>query len=277
MLLHLLASTVLLAALTAGPAGAASRPVGHRSAAVLDEDFSRLDVGTGRTWGWKTAAYETCTDNPNDFKLDHLTTWSTSTVLGHLSITAAPGRHGRWNTGLLTTGDSCGSGGNGAMIRTGGLLLVHVRMPAADTGSWPGLWTWRDGANEMDVFEWHADAPGTLEFANHVKRPGSFYFYEGPEVGAEQWVWVGARFGADSVAWYVGTDPDHLVCVFADTVGVGPDFASYPVLNLAVDNGGFHSAPPEARPATMEADRLVILQPAPDTLPQPGGVGSVPL
>ena len=119
MLLHLLASTALLAALAAGPAGAASRPAGHRSAAVLDEDFSRLDVGTGRTWGWKTAAYETCTDNPNDFKLDHLTTWSMNTVLGHLSITATPGRNDRWNTGLLTTGDSCDSGGNGDGRETG--------------------------------------------------------------------------------------------------------------------------------------------------------------
>ncbi|MCU7825133.1 beta-glucanase [Kitasatospora sp. DSM 101779] len=263
MFLRVLTSAALLCSAAAAPAAAAEHP----STTVLDDSFRTLDLGPGRPWGWQSAAYAQCTSNPGHYKLDHLTTTALSTARGHLTITATPRADGRWNTGLLTTGDSCASGGTGAQIRTGGLLMAHVRLPAAGSGTWPGLWTWRDGHNELDVFEWHADFPGTIEFANHVLPPGSGALYSGPEIGAGRWLWVGARFGADSVVWYVGTDLDHLVRAYEDGLGVGGDFAAYPILNLAVDDGNFHTPPRGSRPATMEADRLVVMQPAPNWLP----------
>ncbi|MFD9123989.1 hypothetical protein, partial [Kitasatospora sp. NPDC059571] len=263
MFVRLLAAAALLCPLAAAPAAAAD----HRSATVLDETFRRLDVGPGRAWGWQSAAYAQCSANPDHWKLDRLTTAALSTARGHLTMTASPRADGQWNTGLLTTGDSCDSGGSGIQIRTGGLLLAHVRLPAEGTGTWPGLWTWRDGHNEMDVFEWHADVPGTIEFANHVLPPGSGALYSGPEIGAGRWLWVGARFGADSVAWYLGTDLDHLFCAYADGLGVGEDFAAYPIINLSVDDGNFHAPPRDGRPATLEVDRLTVEQPAPDWLP----------
>jgi hypothetical protein len=274
MILHLLTSVALLcpAAVTAPAAAADAHGAGRRSAALLDDTFRRLDLGPGRTWGWQSAAYAQCTSNPGHYKLDLLTTTELSKAGGRLTITASPRPDGQWNTGLLTTGDSCGSGGSGTQIRSGGMLLAHVRLPREGSGTWPGLWTWRDGHNEMDVFEWHADFPGTIEFANHVLPPGSGHLYSGPEVGAGRWLWVGALFGATSVSWYVGTDLDHLVCPFADRLGVGPDFAAYPVFDLAVDDGNFHAAPQDDRPATMEADRLVVLPTALPGLPAPAVV-----
>ncbi|MEV6206781.1 beta-glucanase [Kitasatospora sp. NPDC051914] len=263
MFLRLLTSAALLCSVAAAPAAAAERS----PTTVLDETFRRLDLGPGRTWGWQSAAHSQCITNPGQYKLDHLTTTALSTASGHLTITATRRADGQWNTGLLTTGDSCDSGGAGAQIRTGGLLMTHVRLPAAGSGTWPALWTWRDGHNELDVFEWHADNPSTIEFANHVLSPGSGALYSGPEIGAGRWLWVGARFGADSVAWYVGTDLGHLVRAYEDDLGVGKGFAAYPILNLSVDDGNFHTPPQDSRPATMEVDRLVVMQPAPDWLP----------
>jgi hypothetical protein len=273
MFLHVLASAALLCPLAvATPAGAADHAAGRSSTTVLDDTFRRLDLGPGKTWGWQSAAYAQCTSNPGHYKLDHLTTAALGTASGHLTITASPRPDGLWDTGLLTTGDSCDSGGAGAQVRTGGMLLAHVRLPQANTGTWPGLWTWRDGRNEMDVFEWHADYPHTIEFANHALPPGSGHLYSGPEIGAGRWLWVGALLGADSVSWYVGTDLNHLVCPYADRLGVGPDFAAYPILNLAVDDGNFHAPPQDGRPATMEADRLVVLASALPGLPAPAVV-----
>jgi hypothetical protein len=232
------------------------------------DTFATLDVGPGRTWGWQTAAYSRCTDssdNPNAWKLDRLTTSALSTASGHLVITATRRPDGAWNTGLLTTGDSCSSGGNGTQVRTGDFLLAHMRLPQADTGTWPALWTWRDGHNEVDVFEWHADRPESIEFVNHV-RSGDTVF-TAPCVGAGKWIYIGARFGADNTTWYIGTDRNRLTAAFADHTGVGPDFAAYPILNLSVNDGAFHSRPRGSTPARLESDLVMIQRPAPGGLP----------
>ncbi|WP_052390540.1 hypothetical protein [Streptomyces sp. NRRL B-24484] len=259
---------LLAAALAAAPGGGAHRAAPAPSRTVFIDTFATLDVGPGRTWGWQTAAYSRCTDssdNPNAWKLDRLTTAALSAASGHLVMTATPRPDGAWNTGLLTTGDSCSSGGNGVQVRTGDFLLAHIRLPQADTGTWPGLWTWRDGHNEVDVFEWHADRPENIEFVNHV-RSGDTVF-TAPYVGAGKWIYIGARFGADNTTWYIGTDRNRLTAAFADHTGVGPDFAAYPILNLSVSDGAFHSRPPGSTPATLESDLVMIQRPAPVTLP----------
>ncbi|TWE16757.1 hypothetical protein FB465_1748 [Kitasatospora atroaurantiaca] len=262
---------LLALAMTAFPATATTPTRTGGPHPVLAERFTTLDLGPGRLWGWQSTAYSRCTDNddnPDSWKLDRLTPDALSTARGYLTITATAHPDGHWDTGLLTTGESCGTGGDGTLVRTGDLMVAHVLLPHADTGTWAGLWTWRDGHNEVDVFEWHADHPDTLEFVNHV-RSGNAY-YTDASVGAGEWLYIGTHFGADNTTWYVGPTLDHLTPVFADHTGVGADFAAYPILNLSISNGrGYHPAPATPTPATLSVDHLLIEHPAPDELPHP--------
>ncbi|MGA5816354.1 beta-glucanase [Kitasatospora sp. NPDC094028] len=245
--------------LTAFPAGAARIAAQTRASSALLERFGTLSLGPGQRWGWQSAAYANCTENPHSWKLDRLTTDALSTDSGHLTVTATHRQDGAWNTGLLTTGDSCDSGGSGTQVRTGDLVVVHARMPAAGTGAWPCLWTWRDGGDELDLFEWYADHPDRIEFVNHV-RPNSTV-YSGPEIGAERWVYVAVRLGADNDTWYVGPSRDELTAVWSDGTGVGPDFSAYLILNLSIGDGTFHDPPSRTDPVTMEVDLLSIERP----------------
>ncbi|RKE17312.1 hypothetical protein [Streptomyces sp. TLI_171] len=242
-----------------GTAPSAKLPFG-KDRAVFRETFDRASVGVGGTWGWKSGAYAgDCTDNPRDFKLDHLTPDALTVADGALLISARPAPDGRWTTGLITTGDTCGSGGSGEQVRTGDFLLAHLRLPEANTGAWPALWTWRDGHNEIDVFEWHADRPGTAEFVNHTRSGDGTYSSDAIRAGG--WLYVGARFGADNVVWYVGATPTRLEVAYQDHTGVGADFAAYPVLSLSVNNGRYHRAPPAQQPFDLAVDSLTIYRP----------------
>ncbi|WP_157537992.1 LamG domain-containing protein [Kitasatospora azatica] len=232
---------------------------------AFSDTFRSLDLGPGHTWGWQTGAYQNCADNQHDFKLDRLTESAFSTNGGRLTITATPGPDGAWNTGLLTTGDSCDTGGDGTEMRTGDLIMAHIRLPAAGSGAWPALWSWRDGRNEVDVFEWQADHPGTLEFVNQVHSGTGRY--TAPAVAADTWLYVGARLGADNTTWYVGPSLDHLAVAWSDHSGVGQDFAAYPVLSLSINNGAYHPAPTTTTPISFSVDSLTIYRPAPAGLP----------
>jgi hypothetical protein len=252
------------------PAGVESLATPTRGRPVLLERFSTLDVGPGRAWGWQSASYANCTDNPDSWKYDRLTRSSLSTAPGHLVVTATHRDDGNWDTGLLTTGDSCDSGGSGFQVRTGDLVLVHIRLPAADTGAWPCLWTWRDGRNEVDIFEWYADRPDQIEFVNHV-RSGSTV-YADPNIGADRWVYLAAQLGADNNTWYVGPSIDTLTEVWSDHTGVGPDFAAYLILNLSISDGSFHQAPAGTDPVSMEIDLLTVERPGRRQRSSGGGV-----
>lgn len=116
---------------------------------------------------------------------------------------------GNWNTGLLTTEGS----DEGFMVRAGDVLESRVRLPA-EVGAWPAIWTWLDGDNEIDVFEYHPDNPDLLELSNHVK--GGSRYHRDPSVSPGGWVDLKVEFGARSVVWWVnGTR------VFADRRGWG--------------------------------------------------------
>lgn len=68
---------------------------------------------------------------------------------------------GSWDTGLLTTEGSQ----EAFTVRSGDVLEARVRLPG-EIGAWPAIWTWRDGDQEIDVFEYHPEHPdrvrGTL-------------------------------------------------------------------------------------------------------------------
>ncbi len=257
--LAMAATTAATSAAVPAPApAAAAAPRTQRTTVLLDR-FDTLDLGPGRRWGWQTAAYADCTYNPNSWKLDRLTTDALSTADGHLTVTAQHRADGNWNTGLLTTGDSCDSGGSGFQLRTGDLVVVHVRLPAAGTAAWPCLWTWRDGGNELDLFEWYADHPDRIEFVNHVRENGTVYY--GPDIGPERWVYVAVRLGTDNDTWYVGSSRDQLNPVWSDGTGVGPDFSAYLILSLSIGDGTFHAPPTRTDPVTMEVDLLSVERP----------------
>ncbi|QMU75804.1 hypothetical protein GXW83_08680 [Streptacidiphilus sp. PB12-B1b] len=235
------------------PAVLAGRPV------VFREEFDTLRLGP--VWGWQTAAYARCTSNPGQHKLDLLTRSALSVAQGVLTITARPGPRGQWTTGLLSTGDTCSSGGDGVRERTGDVVLAHVRLPSLPTpGAWPAIWSWRSGGREVDLFEWHADRPHTLELVNHVRT--AYTYWDSPQVAAGAWLYVAVQLGATDTTWYVGTSLAELRTAWSDHRGVGTGFSAYPVVSLSVDDGSNHAVPADGTPITFEVGSFAVYGPA---------------
>ncbi|MGW6919055.1 beta-glucanase [Kitasatospora sp. NPDC054939] len=143
-----------------------------------------------------------------------------------------------WNCHLLTTEGSP----QGFQVRTGDVLRARVTLPVA-IGAWPAIWTWREGGNEIDVFEYHPDNPDLLEVSNHVR--GGYRYWHGAQAGVAPGATLELRtvFGADSVDWFVGGAP-----IYLDGRGVGPDWHAYLIVNLSVADGTYHPRPPAAGP-----------------------------
>ncbi|REE98547.1 family 16 glycosylhydrolase [Thermomonospora umbrina] len=238
-----------------GPAhGLARLTAGRRL--VFNEEFDRLRLGVGRRWGWRSGSYADCVGNPNGFKLDALTPAALAVGGGALRVTAAPLPDGRWSTGLLTTGDSCDSGGRGFTVRAGDVVVARARLPEAGTGAWPAIWTWRDGGNEVDVFEWHADRPGTLEFVNHVR--GGYRYWESPMVRAGAWLYFAVDIRRHRTTWYVGTAPETMRVAHSDRRGVGRRFRAHLVISLSADDGRLHTRPDGEERLTFAVDYLRV-------------------
>lgn len=224
---------------------------------VFDEEFDRLSVGAGKRWGWQSGAFPDCTTNRGNFKLDRLSRSALAVADGRLTITATPDTGGHWSTGLLATGDACESGGGGFHVRTGDMIVAHAALPeAAATGAWPAIWTWWQGGREVDVFEWHADAPRTLELVNHVKD--TYIYWKSPRVAAGRWLYVAVHLGGRQVTWYVGGKATALPVAHRDTRGVGPDYRAHLVVSLSVDDGKLHQRPEAAGPLRFVVDSVKV-------------------
>ncbi|WP_433331186.1 glycoside hydrolase family 16 protein [Spirillospora sp. CA-294931] len=224
---------------------------------VFLEEFTGPSIGPGLRWGWKTGAYPGCVTNRPNWKLDHLDPSAITYRHGKLRIRAAPRPDGDlWTTGLLTTGDSCGSGGRGFQVRTDDLVVARLRLPTARVGAWPAIWTWRDGRNEIDVFEWHSDRPHRLEFVNHVR--GGAKFWTSPIVRPGAWLDVAVRLGPRSLTWYVAPAGEQLVPTYSDTRGVGTGFHAHLVVNLSINSGRYHPPPASPDPITFEVDAVRV-------------------
>ncbi|MBP0461228.1 beta-glucanase [Streptomyces bomunensis] len=183
--------------------------------------------------------------NPGDNKLDHLVSGASFCRDGTFRARRRP--DGLWDTGLLTTEGSR----DGFMVRTGDVLDVRVRLPEG-IGAWPAVWTWRDGGNEVDVFEYHPDNPDLLELTNHVG--GASHDHRDPAVRPGGPVSVRVEFGARSVVWWVDGRR-----VFADGVGVGRDWEAYLIVNLSVSAGRYHPAPePGCTALDYDVERLRV-------------------
>lgn len=183
--------------------------------------------------------------NPDDNKLDHL---ATHPVYARNGVFWAVRRtDGNWNAGLLTTEGS----DEGFMVRTGDRMDARLRLPT-ETGAWPAIWTWRDGNNEIDMFEYHPDNPDLLELSNHV-REAHLYFTD-PAIQPGGWVDLSVLFGEDSVDWTLNGVP-----VYADGRGVGPDWSAYLIVNMSVCAGRYHPAPdPDVDRMSFEVSSLAV-------------------
>ncbi|MFI0508427.1 beta-glucanase [Streptomyces sp. WSLK1-5] len=209
---------------------------------VFSADFSsERQWVAGHSWAYPDGG----PTNRGDNKLDHLTADPAYSRLG--TFRARRRADGLWDTGLLTTEGSA----DGFMVRTGDHLEATVRLPTR-LGAWPAIWTWRDGGNEVDVFEYHPDNPDLLELTNHVRQGQSYVRHEAVRPGAV--LDLGVTFGRRNVVWTLGGER-----IFADRQGVGSDWRAYLIVNLSVCAGRYHPAPePETAEMSYEVRRLAV-------------------
>ncbi|MEU6281002.1 family 16 glycosylhydrolase [Streptomyces sp. NPDC047028] len=212
---------------------------------VFTADFSSTRSWVaGRSWAYPDGGPE----NPGDDKLDHLVADPEYSRSGVFRARKRP--DGKWNTGLLTTEGS----EDAFMVRSGDVLQARVRLPE-ETGAWPAIWTWRDGDQEIDVFEYHPDNPDLLEFTNHVRGAGHSFRDDAVHPGA--WVDLRTEFGVHSVVWWVNGEQ-----VFADRRGVGHAWHAYLIVNLSVSAGRYHPPPePGTTEMSYEVSRLTVSPP----------------
>ncbi|MGF1427173.1 glycoside hydrolase family 16 protein [Kitasatospora sp. LaBMicrA B282] len=203
-----------------------------------------------------SSAYRYGTHNPQDDKLDLIDANNVTTANGVATFTAKPvsfnlpvKNRTAWATGLLTTENS----GEKFMVKTGDYAETRVRLPK-QLGAWPALWTWKEGDNEVDSFEFHPDNPNLLELTNHT-RPAQKFWENKTHVQAGEWVTIGTYYGADTVTWYVNGIP-----VFDDKKGVGPNWSAYLILNLSICSGDFHPDPADNTPITFDADYVRVFR-----------------
>ncbi|WP_225823376.1 family 16 glycosylhydrolase [Streptomyces naphthomycinicus] len=214
-------------------------------ALVFTADFgSTAQWVAGRSWAYPGGGPV----NPGDDKLDYLVRDAAYSRSGTFRATRRP--DGRWNTGLLTTEGS----EEDFMVRAGDVLEARVRLPR-EIGAWPAIWTWRDGDQEIDVFEYHADNEDLLEFTNHVHGANRYLRDDAVRPGA--WVDLRTEFGTRSVVWWLNGER-----VFSDGRGVGRAWHAYLIVNLSVCAGRYHPGPvPGTTEMSFEVSSLVVRRP----------------
>ncbi|MEU3294723.1 beta-glucanase [Streptomyces longwoodensis] len=209
---------------------------------VFTADFaSEHQWVAGRSWAYPDGG----PTNPGDNKLDHLTDAPDHSRTGTFRATRRA--DGLWDTGLLTTEGSA----EGFEVRTGDRLEARVRLPVG-LGAWPAIWTWRDGDNEVDLFEYHPDNPDLLELTNHVRQAGEYVRDEAVRPGGL--VDLGVTFGRRDVVWTLNG-----AAVFSDGRGVGRDWHAHLIVNLSVCAGRYHP-PPDASATELSytVENLVV-------------------
>ncbi|MDK1475853.1 beta-glucanase [Streptomyces sp. 549] len=214
-------------------------------APVFVADFASTSQWVaGRSWAYPGGGPV----NPDDDKLDYLVEDASYSRSGTFRATRRS--DGRWNAGLLTTEGSR----EGFMARTGDVLEARVRLPE-QIGAWPAIWTWLDGGQEIDVFEYHTDNPDLLELSNRIR--GGHLYYRDPAIRPGGWVDLRVEFGAYSVVWWVNGKR-----VFADRRGVGRRWRAYLIVNLSVCAGRYHPPPPpEVTEMSFEVAYLRVHRP----------------
>ncbi|RAJ46240.1 hypothetical protein K353_00617 [Kitasatospora sp. SolWspMP-SS2h] len=223
---------------------------------VFDEEFSSPPA-LGTVWNSSTtSAYRYGNHNPDDDKLDWLQPGALSSRSGANTFTATPGTNllengdRSWDTGLLTTEGTQ----QGFQVRPGDYAEVRIQLPGGN-GAWPALWTWKDGGNEIDSFEYHPDNPNLLELSNRINSAGTYYT-DADAIRPGAWVSIGVHYGASNNDWYVNHE-----LVFSDHTGTGPNWSAYLIFNLSICAGSWHPAPSDTDPISTAADYLRVWRP----------------
>ncbi|GAA1956210.1 glycoside hydrolase family 16 protein [Kitasatospora viridis] len=245
-------------------------PPGPIGQLAFDDEFGG-PLALGSTWNdSKSSAYRYGNHNPDDDKLDWIQPSATTVADGDVTFTATPGANllesGKrsWNTGLITTESTS----RGFMLRPGDYAEVRLQLPTGQ-GAWPALWTWKDGGNEIDTFEYHPDNPNLLELSNRM-RPAGLYYEDPKTVYPGAWITIGVRYGATNNEWYLNGKR-----VFEDHTGVGANWSAYLILNLSIVSGRYHPAPNSTAPIVLNADYLRVYRGA--QLGVPGLPGTIPV
>ncbi|WP_369405344.1 glycoside hydrolase family 16 protein [Streptacidiphilus melanogenes] len=232
----------------------APAPPGRASGKALAwSDEFNSSLSSAKWSSSATSSYRYGNHNPDDSKLDWLFPADVSVADGVATFTAQPSNrtleNGQqaWTTGLLTTEGTS----EGFQVRAGDYMETRVKLPI-EQGAWPALWTWKDGGNEIDSFEYHPDNPNLLEFTNHV-NPAYHYYTDASAVRPGQWVTVGTSFGASSVQWFVNGR-----MVYEDHTGVGSSWSAFLILNLSVSAGEYHPAPESGEPISFAVDYVRV-------------------
>ncbi|MDH6126167.1 hypothetical protein [Kitasatospora sp. GP82] len=244
---NLPSSSLVVATATGGGTG----PTATRS--LVWADHFDHPLNPNRWNSSTTSAYRYGTHHPDDDKLDWINPANVSVAGTALTFTARLGgktlENGKqaWDTGLITTEGTR----EAFQLRTGDYLEALVQMPDV-IGAWPALWTWRNGDNEVDTFEYHPDNPNLLEFSNHV-RSGVNFYSNALAVAPLNWVTLGTLYGTDSVDWYVNGSK-----VYSDNTGVPSTWTAFLILNLSVAAGAFHQDPLPPGPITFLVDYIRV-------------------
>ncbi|MFJ5234776.1 hypothetical protein ACIQBJ_33375 [Kitasatospora sp. NPDC088391] len=239
--------------LTVTPAVTPPEPPVPGGQLVFEESFTNPPA-LGTTWhDDSTSAYRYANHNPDDDKLDWLQPGALSTLDGKNVFTATPGANRlengeqSWDTGLLTTEYTQ----QGFQVRPGDYAEVRLQLPSG-YGAWPALWTWKDGGNEIDSFEYHPDNPNLLELSNRINSAG-LYYTDPDAIHPGAWVSIGVHYGAYNNDWYINRK-----LVFSDHTGTGPNWSAYLILNLSICAGSWHPAPADGTPIATAADYLRV-------------------
>ncbi|MFD5514259.1 beta-glucanase [Streptomyces sp. NPDC127051] len=225
---------------------------GSAKTLVFAEEFDLISWGS-RWSGTRSSAYESDQTNLKDCKLDRLTASAVTVEDGKATFTARPGNDAAengqqsWTTGLLTTEGTTES----FRVRSGDFLEARVKLPE-ERGAWPALWTWKDGSNEIDVFEYHPDNPDLLELSNGIRSAGLDY-RDTNTISPGRWITIGVQFGVDTNDWYLNGKK-----VYSDLRGVDSTWSAYLILNLSISAGEWHPAPDGAKPISFTTDYLRV-------------------
>lgn len=203
------------------------------------------DFTSDRQWvaGRSSAYPDMGPTNRSDHKLDHLTP---RYCPGGVFRAFPRESDNLWDCDLLTTEGSP----EAFQLRAGDVLEARITLPTG-TGAWPAVWTWRDGGNEIDMFEYHPDHPEMLEFSNHVT--GGHRYWQDPKVAPGATLALAVVLGARSVDWYVDGRR-----VYSDGLGVGRRWHAYLIVNLSVSDGTYHSAPTGGDPLSWTCLSLTV-------------------